>query len=396
MRDVVEENLDELDFLWELRESVLFAPDWTLSDLNELEQRAEAHLDALRLSGDVAVDLALPLLGAERKFAVFAGARTLLESPSEEVRRIAVDALEKLHGPALDGLRLALRFASLAGLESRLMELLERSDPGLELVIVDVLSFQRRPVRQLSAAERTSPMARELAWRVRGRQRSTIGDTEFLAELSNDDGAARRAALEAAARVGLPGLVEACRAAAKRAASNDIEAIEFLGVAGSGGDVPDLAALVARGGAAAGAALRALGASGRVDGIASILSALEDSKLAPTASAAFVRIAGGQRLLQTVGVESPERELDGSTAATPVAVPAVLARRHWDAIKSAFSSQSRVQAGVDIGSSGVPACVDALPLAVRRDLHLAAAASAPQTFVDVELEHLALRQRLGK
>jgi hypothetical protein len=60
--DLVEEQFDEFDFLWEHREANLVTPDWTLADLAAHEERAEAHLDALRLAELHAVDVALAKL----------------------------------------------------------------------------------------------------------------------------------------------------------------------------------------------------------------------------------------------------------------------------------------------------------------------------------------------
>jgi hypothetical protein len=64
MLDILEEHLNELDFLWEQRERFIFSPDWTLKQLAAHEERAEAHLDGLRIGAGHSVDLARPALTA--------------------------------------------------------------------------------------------------------------------------------------------------------------------------------------------------------------------------------------------------------------------------------------------------------------------------------------------
>ena len=59
---LVEEHFDELDWLWEHREANLFSADWDLQDLAHHEARVEAHVDALRLTGELGVEFARDLL----------------------------------------------------------------------------------------------------------------------------------------------------------------------------------------------------------------------------------------------------------------------------------------------------------------------------------------------
>ena len=80
--DILDEHFEELDFLWEQRERVVFAPDWVLDELAEHEDRADAHLDGLRIGEAHSVDLARPALADGERSAATAAAMTFLANSS--------------------------------------------------------------------------------------------------------------------------------------------------------------------------------------------------------------------------------------------------------------------------------------------------------------------------
>jgi len=60
MLDVLEEHLSEAAFLWTQWERALVAPDYTLDETAELEERLLAHLDGLVTAGRPAIELLAP------------------------------------------------------------------------------------------------------------------------------------------------------------------------------------------------------------------------------------------------------------------------------------------------------------------------------------------------
>jgi uncharacterized protein (TIGR02270 family) len=50
-REIVEQHAEEAAFLWLLRSEATRAPNYDLSDLSELDERIDAHLDGLRIAG---------------------------------------------------------------------------------------------------------------------------------------------------------------------------------------------------------------------------------------------------------------------------------------------------------------------------------------------------------
>jgi uncharacterized protein (TIGR02270 family) len=50
---VVEQHAEEAAFLWTMRDQAVLAPNYALKDLERLDERVEAHLDGLRIAGQV-------------------------------------------------------------------------------------------------------------------------------------------------------------------------------------------------------------------------------------------------------------------------------------------------------------------------------------------------------
>ncbi|WP_339137049.1 MAG: hypothetical protein WGN25_03685 [Candidatus Electrothrix sp. GW3-4] len=53
IEDIITQHAEDAAFLWLLRDSAVYEPHYDLKDLAELDNRVEAHLDGLRIAGDV-------------------------------------------------------------------------------------------------------------------------------------------------------------------------------------------------------------------------------------------------------------------------------------------------------------------------------------------------------
>ena len=60
-RHVIEQHAEEAGFLWSLRHQAVHAPHYNLADIAELDEAVEAHLDGLRVAGQVGWDSAMAL-----------------------------------------------------------------------------------------------------------------------------------------------------------------------------------------------------------------------------------------------------------------------------------------------------------------------------------------------
>ena len=128
-----------------------------------------------------------------------------------------------------------------------------RSDrPALAAAAADVLAFHRialPDIRRLLGSE--DPGVRVLAFGALGRL-GQVQEPDLASALESESAELRRAALEAAARSGLPDFGTTCRRAASRQGNPDAEALAFLGVLGDPADLSVLQAALGQPGLAGG------------------------------------------------------------------------------------------------------------------------------------------------
>lgn len=390
MLDIVEEHFDELDFLHEVREGNLFTPDWRLADLAWHEERAEAHLDGLRLAELWAVDLAKARLCSGEMAAALAA--TLVLCGDENGAHVApvLAALRTADPPVVDGLRRALRHGVPAPVWPVLRELAQGDDVLRAAAAIDVLTFVRADdVEARALLRRGGPAVLELAAGACGRARTFDAD-DLASALEHPEPRARRAALRAAASCGITKLPDLCRAAASRPTDPDPEAVAMLGALGEPSDEALLRAALQRPEVAR-AAVAALGALGRTTAVPLLLELTRDDALGVAAATAYQRVTGFRDVFGTKPWPPPEvAEGEDENEDLPPDPDAIAA--DWRRSEARLGKDRSWQFGNEISSTALPACFDDLPLHARADVYWRLRARGAKV-PDIELEAMALRQR---
>jgi uncharacterized protein (TIGR02270 family) len=384
--EIVEQHLDELDFLWEHREANVFSPDWTLRHLAEHEERAEAHIDGLRIAGRDGVEMALERLTSSGTFGATAATFVLWESGTSSARQACLTTFETGEPAVRDGIRIAFRHLPADDLREPLLRARHRT-PEVAAAAADVLAFHRVSMPSFDALLKHADVAvRRLALGAAGRARS-LSAQDVRDAVGHEDATIRDAAWRSAASAGSAGLPSLCRGAA---ASGDPVAVAFLGVVGDASDVPSLMA-AARQPAVSQAAVAALGALGLVTAVPFLLELMADAALGGAATAAYRRITGASAVEGEKPFPPPPESADQDEADGLPPDPEK-AKADWRRREGAMSPEVPWQAGIAVPPGGVPSRFDDLPLDARRDVYLRARC-AGGAVRDLELEALAARQR---
>ena len=311
--DIVEEHLDDAEFLWEQWEHGLVAPNYTLAELADgPEERLMAHLDGLVVNGPlVAERLLIPTLADvdAEPIRVRAAALALLQSSGDAGVQAVVDATLEFPPQRLELAR-ALECSARRDFNSRLSPLLAASDPELRHVAARVLAFHgdgyAEAVSGLLASTRSVDrgLGASLVPRLPREPRLLKA---VLETLKSTDPELRDIALRSGILLDLP---QAWDCARELVFSRDPTAGDALLLLALRGDPADQPALIgaAEVDALRGAALWALGFLGTAAAAEAALPWLEDGAHARVAGETFSAITGLDLEDANLTADEPEVE----------------------------------------------------------------------------------------
>ncbi|HEY0137513.1 MAG TPA: TIGR02270 family protein [Nannocystis sp.] len=293
--DIVEQHLDEAEFLWEQWEASLVAPNYALREVEEgPEARLIAHLDGLVVNGPLVVErLLLPTIADvdAEPTRVRAAALALLQTPGPEGFE-AVFAELHSSPPQRQELARALECSDLGPLRPRLELMLSAEEADLQYTAARILAFHgealdvlvprmlasRRAVDRMLGL-RTIPRLADAARHARA----------IVSALGSDDPDVRDAALTAGVLLDLP---NAWRCARELVAGVDPGAGHALLLLALRGDPSDHPAVLAAAPSLGAPGLWALGFLGTVEAIDTVMPLLEDEVHARLAGEVVAAITG--------------------------------------------------------------------------------------------------------
>ena len=140
---ILTQHAEEAAFLWLLRDRVVSAPHYSLSDLAKLDNRIEAHIDGLRIAGDPGWEICKGALSTDEVGEVFAASVLAFEDGGET--RIQAVIKTGSTAPELSrGLVFALGWLPYAQAEAYIRKLLNSQSPELQRVGIAASAAHRR------------------------------------------------------------------------------------------------------------------------------------------------------------------------------------------------------------------------------------------------------------
>lgn len=367
--DIVEEHLDEAEFLWGMWEHSLRSANYTLDAVARgPERRLLANLDALRLNGPgVATRLLVPALADGPPDRVSAAAAALLADPDPAGVAAVFDAWY-----ALPAGRPALARALARAERPDLLPLLraQLTDPAQTLATAEVLILRGEPLGPALAPLLASedPAARALALRALPDEPEPAAHMQaLLAGLFTEQPEVLDAAITAGARLGLE--IAWARARDRAQERHGGASLLLLALRGAPADYPLLLTALGLPKRRA-AALWALAFLGLPEVVDASLELLEDRKVGHLAGELFTIVTGVDLLAAGLAVPVDDRVLTVVTPEDELPRPDPLAAlQWWLKHRDQFRDGQRYLGGAPYSRQAVLAALERGPMR-RRPVHL--------------------------
>ncbi len=366
---LLEEHLEEVQMLWELRRTALRDPDYTIEEFTEVEERLEAHVDGLLIGGDHALPLLGEGLSQTDPIEVFSASYVLLRRESGRCADLVMDSFLSAEGETLEGVTHSLVHGPVDLVRDRLLTTAKDASPAIAAAAMEALTFHRdRSVTHDRLSEffaHEDAGVRSAAWRITGmlepdeivakRLKPPWRSPAKGAALEDDVPEIRDHALLAAIWTVQPWVLDYCDSIAQNASPEDLDALLLYGILGQPSYLQRILTL----GEATELGpdrFRVIGAYGHPATVDALLARMSDADAATAFAAgeAFTRITG-------IDVDSDRREKlepeDSSESfeteeefLEEVALPdAQLAESHWNAVKDQLSQAVRCCRGRVLG-----------------------------------------------
>jgi uncharacterized protein (TIGR02270 family) len=376
MWDLVEESLDEAEFLWRQWEAALSTHDRDLGGVRFwVEERLSGSLDGLRAAGAAAYEsLLVPALEAEDPFRATAAAHVLAVAGDPRGGGALAGAVRDAKIDRLPIFRRALELAPAQAVVAHVEPVLAKtSSAEVAALLLDVASFQQRDAAEQArrAAGEANSILQAAGLRALRSSRADPGLDLVERHLGSADRSVRQAAIETGLLGGAPAAWACCRESVSTPEPGSDRTLLFLALLGGDAEVRGLVALLGDAGVQRGA-LFALGFAGTRLAADACLEATKDEALAKLAGEAFCAIVGLDLAKEGMVSSDPERpaepipfeeeDLDADIAAKPEELlprpdPARLGV-WWEGHRRLFAANERYIGGARADLAGLQSALE--------------------------------------
>jgi uncharacterized protein (TIGR02270 family) len=306
--DVVEQHAEEAAFLWLLRDQAVDAPHYAPRHLARLEERVEAHVDGLRVAGEVGFEVAMAELDRHPEMGeLFAASTLALESadparlgPLVEIARAAPEARRGLFG--------AVGWVGPGALKPWVRGWLDSADPFQPLLGVVACSLHRvdPDTKLVGFLHDPDPAVRARAYRLAGELGRVDLRGDIAAAIVREAGDARDWAAWSAGLLGDPLALRELEAVAEGAGPVAGPALEVVARRSPPERVVAWVRALNGDAAKRRLAIKALGALGDPAAVLWLIDKMRGPDLARIAGESFALITGADLDHQDLNGEAPE------------------------------------------------------------------------------------------